>query len=269
MSRIQYIACMSGNPDALAGFYTRHLGLRELGRNAEGDVSLTDGAINLSLMRPRANLREPRLEAGWHHLGIAVKSIAEIEARYRAFNPRGVFVRESGDLQHGEARICDPECNPVTLCERGFGLPEPERAVPGIAHVALNALDTEAIFNFYTEVFGFRELTEAHAARRKEAGYRNKHVGDGFTNVAIQAFYNEEEGFEPRFGVAHIGFLVKDSRALAEEIRGVATITERPASRQQSEVRMRDPDGNGCDLSQRGWEVDIGKWVGNRPARAT
>ena len=24
---------------------------------------------------------------------------------------------------------------------------------------------------------------------------------------------------------------------------------------------MGDPEGNGCDLSQRGWEVDIEKWV--------
>jgi hypothetical protein len=24
---------------------------------------------------------------------------------------------------------------------------------------------------------------------------------------------------------------------------------------------MRDPAGNGCDLSQRGWEVDTDKWV--------
>ena len=22
-----------------------------------------------------------------------------------------------------------------------------------------------------------------------------------------------------------------------------------------------EPEGNGCDLSQRGWEVDTGKWV--------
>ena len=268
MPRIQFLAVLSENPDALAMFYTSYLGLRELGRDADGDVSLTDGCFNLTLLRQRPGLREPRLERGLHHLGVAVTSIAEIEARYRKFNPRGVFARECGDLQHGEARIFDPECNPVTLSERNFGVPAPEPAMPRIAHIALNALDTELIFNFYTEVFGFRELTEAHAARREEAGYRNKHVGDGFTNVAIQAFHNEEEGFEPRFGIAHMGFLVEDSRALADRIRSVATIAERPASRRQSEVRMRDPDGNGCDLSQRGWEVDVGKWVGNRPASA-
>jgi hypothetical protein len=24
---------------------------------------------------------------------------------------------------------------------------------------------------------------------------------------------------------------------------------------------MRDPEGNGCDLSQRGWEVDTDRWA--------
>jgi hypothetical protein len=40
-----------------------------------------------------------------------------------------------------------------------------------------------------------------------------------------------------------------------------ATVKARPAHRTQSEIRMRDPEGNGCDLSQRGWEVDTEKWV--------
>ena len=262
MAQIRYLAVMSPKPGDLASFYTRYLGLREIGRSVEGDISLTDGAFNLTLLRMRQALREPHLEQGLHHLGIAVESIAAIEARYLAFNPRGVIVRESGDLQHGEARIYDPESNPITLSERNFGLPAGTANLPRIAHIALNAFDTELIFDFYTQVFGFRELTVAHAARRHEAGYRNRHVGDGATNVAIQAFYNEEEGFEPRFGIAHMGFLVDDSKALAEAIKGVATIAERPATRKQSEIRMRDPEGNGCDLSQRGWEVDLDKWVG-------
>ena len=95
-----------------------------------------------------------------------------------------------------------------------------------------------------------------------EPGYRNKHVGDGFNNVAIQAFYNDEDGHEARFGIAHFGFLVPDSKAMAAQVQATgATVKARPAQRTQSEIRMRDPEGNGCDLSQRGWEVDTDKWV--------
>jgi catechol 2,3-dioxygenase-like lactoylglutathione lyase family enzyme len=260
--RIRYLAMLSQEPARQAGFYGAHFGMQELGRSADGDVSLTDGGFNLTLLRPRPQLREPHMAIGLHHLGIAVDDIEAVVARYRALQPRGTVVRESGDLQHGEVRIYDPECNPVSLSQRNFGVPVADGRVPRIAHIALNALDTEIMLDFFREVFGFRELFAAHAESRKRPGYRNKHVGDGYTNVAIQGFYNDEEGHEARFGIAHFGVLVPDSKAKADEVlTGGATVKARPAHRTQSEIRMRDPDGNGCDLSQRGWEVDVDKWV--------
>jgi catechol 2,3-dioxygenase-like lactoylglutathione lyase family enzyme len=262
MSRIRYLAMLCAEPAALAGFYRGSFGMEEIGRSPDGDVSLTDGGFNLTLFKQRPQLHEPRMEPGLHHLGIAVDNVAETLARYRAFNPRGVVIPESGDLQHGEVRIHDPECNPVSLSQRQFGLTAVPLRTPRIAHIALNALDTELVLDFYREVFGFRELFEAHRESRKRPGYRNKHVGDGHSNVAIQTFYSDEVGHEARFGIAHFGVLVGDSKAMAEEVqRGGATVKARPAHRTQSEIRMRDPEGNGCDLSQRGWEVDTDKWV--------
>jgi catechol 2,3-dioxygenase-like lactoylglutathione lyase family enzyme len=255
---------LSAQPAALATFYMRNFGMRELGRSAEGDVALTDGGFNLTLLQQRPGLRELRNEVGLHHLGVAVDNVEETIARYRARYPRGTVIEESGDLAHGEVRIHDPECNPVTLSGRSFGLPAAEHgsAVPRIAHMALNALDPDAIRDFYRDVFGFRELFEAHKESSKRPGYRNKHIGDGYSNVAIQTFYSKEEGHEARFGIAHFGFLVENSQAMAERVQAAgATVKARPAKRTQSEIRMRDPDGNGCDLSQRGWEVDTDKWV--------
>jgi catechol 2,3-dioxygenase-like lactoylglutathione lyase family enzyme len=257
---IRYIAALSRRPDMLARFYVEQLGLRELGRSDAGDISLNDGFYNFTLFRLRSALMEPHMAEGWNHLGIAVDSLAEIEARYREIHPRGTIVRESGDLCHGELRIYDPECNPISLSQRNFGLPAASAAtLPRIAHIALNALDPIAIFDFYRALFGFRELRLAHAEQFKRPTYRNRHVGDGHSNVAIQAFYNDREGHEARFGMAHMGFLVGDMDGLADRIRTVATIADRPAGRVQSEIRMHDPDGNGCDLSHRGWEVDTEK----------
>jgi catechol 2,3-dioxygenase-like lactoylglutathione lyase family enzyme len=262
MSRIRYLAILCTEPDALAGFYKHSFGMAEIGRSAADDVSLTDGGFNLTLFKQRPQLHEPRMELGLHHLGIAVDNVEETLARYRAFNPRGVVIPESGDLQHGEVRIHDPECNPVSLSQRQFGLSGSAAHTARIAHIALNALDTELVLAFYREVFGFRELFEAHRESMKRPGYRNKHVGDGHSNVAIQTFYSNEVGHEARFGIAHFGVLVGDSKAMAEEVqRGGATVKARPAHRTQSEIRMRDPEGNGCDLSQRGWEVDTDRWV--------
>jgi len=263
MARIRYLALLCADPTALAGFYKQHFGLDELGRTEAGDVTLTDGGYNLTLFKNRPALHGPHMEQGFHHLGVAVDNIDALVARYRARYPRGTVVAENGDLQHGEVRIYDPECNPVTLSQRNFGLPAAASTrVPRIAHMALNALDTEGIRDFYRDVFGFREVFEAHAHRRNEPGYRNKHLGDGHTNVAIQVFYSGEEGHEARFGIAHVGFVVSSSKAKADEVvAGGATVKARPERRTQSEIRMRDPEGNGCDLSQRGWEVDTGKWA--------
>ncbi|HEY2227862.1 MAG TPA: VOC family protein [Xanthobacteraceae bacterium] len=262
MSRISYLAMLCAEPAALAGFYGACFGMTEIGRTAAGDVSLTDGGFNLTLFKQRPQLHEPRMELGPHHLGIAVENLDETVKRYRAFNPRGVVIAESGDLQHGEVRIHDPECNPVTLSQRRFGLTAAPPGIPRIAHIALNALDPAPVRDFYRAVFGLRELFEAHRESMKRPGYGNKHVGDGHSNVAIQTFYSDEVGHEARFGIAHFGFLVDDSTAMAQRVLGAgATVKARPAHRTQSEIRMRDPEGNGCDLSQRGWEVDTEKWV--------
>jgi catechol 2,3-dioxygenase-like lactoylglutathione lyase family enzyme len=260
--RIRYLAILCADPAALAGFYQRHFGMAEIGRNPDGDVSVSDGAFNITLFRLRPQLREPRMEIGLHHIGVAVDNIDAVVARYRARYPRGTVIAQSGDLQHGQVRLYDPECNPVVLSQNNFGLGAGELRVPRIAHFALNALDTEAIRDFYREIFGFRELFEAHKEAAKRPGYRNKHVGDGYCNVAIQTFYSDEEGHEARFGIAHFGCLVPDAKGMADSVqRGGATVKARPARRTQSEIRMRDPEGNGCDLSQRGWEVDTDKWV--------
>src|SRR5690348_10951642 len=260
-ARVGYLAILSHAPERLAPFYTGRLGFKELGRSAAGDVTITDGAYNVTIFKHRRELGEPNMELGHHHIGIAVDSLDEIERRYRKFHPRGVFVREAGDLQHGEARLYDPECHPVTLSERNFGIPKPQAGFPRIAHIAFGALDPSALYEFYDAVFGFRELLVAHAEAAKRPGYKNRHVGDGATNMALQAFYNDREGHEARHGIAHIGLLVEDAAGLAESLKGVAMFASRPASRVQSEIRMRDPDGNGCDLSRRGWEVDIDKWA--------
>jgi catechol-2,3-dioxygenase len=262
MARIRYLAMLCAHPASLAAFYARNFGLAEIGHSEGGDVTLTDGGFNVTLFRNRPALHEPHAENGLHHLGIAVDNVGDIVARYLTHYPRGTVIAESGDLQHGDVRIFDPECHPVTLSQRQFGLRDAAARVPRIAHIALNALDTEAILDFYRHIFGFRELFEAHRESRKRPGYRNKHVGDGHNNVAIQAFYSGEEGHEARFGIAHFGLLVPNSRTMGEQVAADgAAVKARPAHRTQSEVRMRDPEGNGCDLSQRGWEVDVDKWV--------
>lgn len=258
MGRIRYIAILSENPDKLAGFYQRFLQMEVMGQSAHGDLSLTDGFYNLTLLKRRPGLGEPRTEPGLHHIGLEVENIEEGKRRYLEFNPRGIVVAEPGGAHSGEARIYDPECNPVSFSERAFGVKEEQR-LPRIRHVAFNALDPETMLEFYCRVLGLRELPTS-ALRRKE-GRANRFAGDGATNLAIHPFYSSVEGHEPRFGVNHIGFLVRDLEKTMADLSSAATIEARPANRPYAEFRFRDPEGNALDLSQaKGWEVDIGKW---------
>ena len=50
MATISYIAVLCANPAALAAFYTGYFGFEEMGRSAEGDISLTDGAPDAQLI---------------------------------------------------------------------------------------------------------------------------------------------------------------------------------------------------------------------------
>src|SRR5205807_3988103 len=124
MATLRYIACISENPETLTEFYRRFLGTDEIGRSPEGDISITDGFYNLTLFKKRPALGEMRMEPGLHHIGLEVDNLEEVKGRYLAINPRGMILQEPEDIHHGEIRIHDPECHPVSLSAQRFGVPE-------------------------------------------------------------------------------------------------------------------------------------------------
>jgi len=260
MATLRYIAFISENPRKITDFYNRFLGTKELGRSPHGDVSITDGFYNLTFFKKRPDLHEPIMEVGLHHVGVQVDSIEDVKARYLRFNSRGVIVEEAGDLQHGEIRIYDPECHPVSLSTKSFGVSAADgKQFPRVRHIAYNALEPERMLEFYNQVLGLRELPESDVRRQK--GLANRFAGDGVTNLAIHPFYTRTEGHEVRFGINHIGFLVNTMQATMAELGTVLKIAARPSNRLYAEFRFRDPEGNALDLSQiKGWEVDVGKW---------
>jgi catechol 2,3-dioxygenase-like lactoylglutathione lyase family enzyme len=192
---IRYIAFISEKPDELAKFYNRFLGTRELGRSAEGDISISDGFYNLTFFKRRPNL-------------------------------------------HGGT----------------------DRSLPGVRHIAYNTHDPEGLRQFYSEVLGLREVHSSYTYRRD--GKLNRFVGDSCTNLALHPFYNSASpGHEMKFGINHIGFLVRDLKATMDDLRSAVSIQKRPDDRPYAEFRFTDPDGNRLDLSQdKGWEVDLNKW---------
>jgi catechol 2,3-dioxygenase-like lactoylglutathione lyase family enzyme len=258
-ARIRYIALLSDSPDDQARFYSRYLELQELGRSNEGDVSMTDGFFNITFLKRRPEIQDHRNEIGLHHIGLEVPSIAEVEERYRALRPNMPILDEPGGLHFGERRIFDPEGTAISLSERPFGVEKIEERLPRIRHIAYNALWPEGVHNFFVLMFGFRELEASF--ERREQGRLNRFSGDGSTNFAIHPFFNKSDGHQPRYGVNHFGFLVRDVGAKVTELMDEAPAEKRPATRPYAEYRFKDPDENMADLSQsKGWQVDVGRW---------
>lgn len=258
--RVRYIAYLTEDPDKSSGFYARHFGFGEIGRSNQGDVSLTDGYMNLTFLKARDELCEPDVRLGLHHVGLQVDDIDKVLTRYGDVSPRGEVVDERGGPHFGDVRIYDPECHAVSLSTGDFGVGSDAKNLPRVAHVALNALDPTSILQFYESLFGFREISASF--ERRGQNRKNRFFADGHINFAVHPFYNGASvGHEQRFGVNHIGFLVND---MEEKLNGFAKeikVAKRPATRPYAEYRLEDPENNKFDLSfKKGWEVDVGHW---------
>lgn len=264
-AHIRYLALLSDQPDVVADFYGTYFGLRELGRSAAGDVSLTDGCFNLTLLKRRADLAEPNAATGLHHFGVAVDDLDDLRRRLANVAPGADLEVESGDVHHGEYRVVDPNGLPVSLSTRSFGVPPSHRGFPEIHHVAMKVHNREAVLDFYTQLFGFHEVSSSLANRKKNLASR--FIGDGATNLAILAAGDlqrdpDAPGNIPKVGVNHFGLVVHSMEEMLDRLPHDANTSQRPANRTMAEFRTFDPDGNGMDISSRaGWEVELDHWV--------
>ena len=48
MAILRYVAYLSDDPEKASEFYRRFLGTEELGRSAEGDISISDATIEMT-----------------------------------------------------------------------------------------------------------------------------------------------------------------------------------------------------------------------------
>ena len=258
MARLRYLAFLCADAEKIAHFYKRFFHLEEMGRSTKGDISLTDGFMNLTFFQFRTELGEPRMEVGLHHLGIEVDDLEKLKESYLASNPDGLIIQEEGGLHWGKFRIFDPECIPVSVSNDGFGVKTMEDRLPRMRHIAYNALRPGKVGDFYMNVFGFREVLSTQKWR--DRGRPNRFLGDGHTNLAIHPFYNDNIGHEARYGINHFGFLVGEVAELVPALKKIVPIAARP-DRPYEDYRARDPEDNRIDISfTKGYEIDVKKW---------
>jgi catechol 2,3-dioxygenase-like lactoylglutathione lyase family enzyme len=277
-AHLQYIGVRSEQPQVLAEFYKEFFSLTELAKSEEGDVALTDGFFNLTILKERpyepTNWSGPLTGLGYTHVGVAIDDLRQVLENIEKFAPPHTrLLSDKGGPFHGDYFVPDPNGLPVTISLSNFGVPELEgdRRLPAIRHVALSVPNNDGVVDFFTEVFGFREQARPEGAPpRSETGNPSRGIADGSTAFQILVYPVTTSDVDPgvtlgprhaRWGLNHFGFLVPDLEATLKALPAGST-SPRPSSRPMAEWRGTDPDGNEFDISSsKGYQIDANVWA--------
>jgi catechol 2,3-dioxygenase-like lactoylglutathione lyase family enzyme len=259
-ARIRYLAIVARDTQALAGYYQTYLGLCEVGRSDSGDITLSDGFYNLSLLAAAGEDAEPGLQ----RFGIEIDDIHELEARLEDYAPNANIRAERGGLHRGEYRVSDPNGVPISLSEKSFHMSGEDRQFPNIRHVALSVPNNDEALDFYEKVFDFRSTSQTDTLRRRVPPISARMAGDGSTSLAIlpePRLLDEPPDGHRKYGLNHFGFLIPGMDAMLAKLPA-GSASKRPSNRPFAEYRVVDPEGNNFDISaEHGFEIDYGVWA--------
>jgi catechol 2,3-dioxygenase-like lactoylglutathione lyase family enzyme len=121
--------------------------------------------------------------------------------------------------------------------------------VPKIRHLAIVALDSERVADFYKAAFDMEEAFR-HPSSHPE-GRPAIYLSDGYMNLAILPVIDRPEG------INHIGFQVDDVESAHDTAIAAGAVPPTkvlPRDGRQAETFVLDPLGIKLDLS-RGWAV--------------
>jgi catechol 2,3-dioxygenase-like lactoylglutathione lyase family enzyme len=237
MPELRRLAIGAENPGRLAAFYQDACGLEKIDEQ-NGAVFLSDGTFNLALVPVGDSV-----EAGLRYLGfesargeIIKEKVANTEhAKRIKFWPVG-----DPDIEY---EIRDPDGIVIGLSKRAFDTSYSQGPAP-IRHIALFTPNPQRLRDFYCEVLGMKEVERTDRS--------SIFVSDGYISLAL-LFQRAEE---PQ-GLNHFGFHVKSNDEMRQRVEkaGVREGAKRPDRIPFAEYRLHDPEGNGFDISEKGWKV--------------
>ena len=237
MPQLRRLSISAENPATLVAFYREVFELEQIGE-AGGAVFLSDGTFNLALLPGKEGTA-----TGLKGLGFETAQVESIRIRLaRTANADQSLVER--DANTGiEYEMRDPDGNLIGLRTRAFDVSSRQGPVP-IRHIALYTPDPQRLADFYCQVLDMKEIERTDRS--------SIFVSDGYLNLAL--LYQRKE--EP-IGLNHFGFHVKSNEEMQTraEKAGVRRGAARPARIPFAEYRVHDPEGNGIDISQKGWHV--------------
>ena len=131
---IRYLAIVSQDPERLARFYTGVFGMREMGRSSAGDISITDGGYNLSLLAARPRSARPARSSSASRSTTARRSRSAA-----ALRPGPTLQPDEGGLHRGEYYVADPNGFAIAVSTTEFGLNGGPNPLPAIRHAAMSS----------------------------------------------------------------------------------------------------------------------------------
>jgi catechol 2,3-dioxygenase-like lactoylglutathione lyase family enzyme len=205
---------------------------------AKDAVILSDGVFSLALVT------EPDAQKqGFRNFGFDTVRVESMREKLSYVNLLESNLTDLNSPTGAEFEMRDPDGNRVGICRRAFDVAYEQRPVP-IRHIALYTPNPQRLADFYCKVLDLKEVEKTDRS--------SIFVSDGYFNLAL--LYQRKE--EP-MGLNHFGFHVKsneDMQARAEKA-GVRRGAARPERIPFAEYRVHDPEGNGIDISQKGWRV--------------
>ncbi|MCH8055414.1 MAG: VOC family protein [Deltaproteobacteria bacterium] len=234
MPRLLNLTLPAKNPGRLAKFY-RYVFDLETVHQSDTSIALSDGVFNLSLISIPS--QDP---LGFYFMGFHVE---DNESAREGLGESCARVPRLGNSPRTDVLLSDPDGNLLELAEERYGVTDQKTPFP-IRHIALYTPNPQILCDFYGRVCGMEPV--AHTDRS------SIFVSDGYFNLAL-LFQRTEE----KIGLNHFGFQVNSNeeiRRLAEKA-GVSSGSRRPDRIPYAEYRVHDPEGNGIDISEKGWEV--------------
>jgi catechol 2,3-dioxygenase-like lactoylglutathione lyase family enzyme len=229
MSQLRCLTIKAKEPSRVADFYRAVFELKTVSEDPEL-VRLSDGVFTLAFLKKSKEGSE-----GLHASGFQVEELESVQEKSE----------KGGQASpQSEAQVADSDHNLIDLTTKNFGVAAEKTRYP-IRHIALYTADPKRLSNFYNAAFGMKEV--AHTDRS------SIFVSDGYFNLALlyQRVREEKNGFN------HFGFHVNDLEEIRDraEKAGTRRGAARPSRIPFAEVRIHDPEGNGVDISVKGWDA--------------
>ena len=227
MAKLRCLTIKASEPTRLADFYRAVFELNTVSEESNL-IRLSDGVFTLALLK-EAN----ETHAGLHASGFQIDNLDVVKRNAD---------KGGAPSPHSELQVMDPDNNLIDVTTGDFGVSTTKTPFP-IRHMALFTADPKRLADFYDATFGLKPVGNTDRG--------SIFVSDGYFNQALlyQRVREEKNGFN------HFGFKIRDveeTRDRAEKA-GVRRGAARPLRIPFAEFRLHDPEGNGIDISVKGF----------------